>query len=80
MRYVGKAQLDADNSGTVPDYLLMDMSASYDLAHLSQRFKGVEASLVASNLFDKTYYSCYDRNNCWFGAERNLEARLKYAF
>lgn len=80
LRYVGKAQLDADNSGTVPDYLLMDMSASYDLAHLSQRFKGVEASLVASNLFDKTYYSCYDRNNCWFGAERNLEARLKYAF
>ena len=80
LRYVGEAQLDAANTDTVPDYLLMDMSASYDLAALSQSLKGVQASLSASNLLNKTYYSCYDQNNCWFGAERNVEARLKYAF
>ncbi|MFM5559739.1 TonB-dependent siderophore receptor [Aeromonas rivipollensis] len=80
LRYVGEAQLDAANTDTVPDYLLMDMSASYDLAALSARLKGVGASLSASNLFNKTYYSCYDQNNCWFGAERNVEARLKYVF
>ncbi|MGL6522385.1 TonB-dependent siderophore receptor [Aeromonas dhakensis] len=80
LRYVGEAQLDAANTDTVPDYLLMDMAASYDLAQLSQRLQGVEASLSASNLFNKTYYSCYDQNNCWFGAERSVEARLKYAF
>ena len=40
----------------------------------------VGVSLSASNLLNKTYYSCYDQNNCWFGAQRNLEARLKYAF
>ncbi len=40
----------------------------------------VEVSLSASNLFNKTYYSCYDQNNCWFGAERSVEARLKYVF
>ena len=40
----------------------------------------VGVSLGASNLFNKTYYSCYDQNNCWFGAERSVEARLKYAF
>ncbi|HDX8367745.1 TPA: TonB-dependent siderophore receptor [Aeromonas dhakensis] len=80
LRYVGEAQLDAANNETVPDYLLMDMAASYDLAQLSQRLQGVEVSLSASNLFNKTYYSCYDQNNCWFGAERSVEARLKYAF
>ena len=42
--------------------------------------EGVGVSLGASNLFNKTYYSCYDQNNCWFGAERSVEARLKYAF
>ena len=41
---------------------------------------GDRVSLGASNLFNKTYYSCYDQNNCWFGAERSVEARLKYAF
>ncbi|MFM5030504.1 TonB-dependent siderophore receptor [Aeromonas rivipollensis] len=80
LRYVGEAQLDAANTDTVPDYLLMDMSASYDLAALSASLKGVGVSLSASNLLNKTYYSCYDQNNCWFGAERNVEARLKYAF
>lgn len=80
LRYVGEAQLDAANTDTVPDYLLMDMAASYDLAQLSQRLQGVAVSLSASNLFNKTYYSCYDQNNCWFGAERSVEARLKYAF
>ncbi|MDM5077017.1 TonB-dependent siderophore receptor [Aeromonas media] len=80
LRYVGEAEMDAANTDTVPDYLLMDMSASYDLAALSARMKGVGVSLSASNLLNKTYYSCYDQNNCWFGAERNVEARLKYAF
>ncbi len=80
LRYVGEAQLDAANTDTVPDYLLMDMAASYDLAQLSQLLQGVEVSLSASNLFNKTYYSCYDQNNCWFGAERSVEARLKYVF
>ncbi|MDM5119953.1 TonB-dependent siderophore receptor [Aeromonas hydrophila] len=80
LRYVGEAQLDAANTDTVPDYLLMDMAASYDLAQLSQRLQGAEVSLSASNLFNKTYYSCYDQNNCWFGAERSVEARLKYVF
>ncbi|MEH8152299.1 TonB-dependent siderophore receptor [Aeromonas caviae] len=80
LRYVGEAEIDAANTGKVPDYLLMDMSASYDLAALSASLKGVGVSLSASNLFNKTYYSCYDQNNCWFGAERSVEARLKYAF
>ncbi|WP_338892122.1 TonB-dependent siderophore receptor [Aeromonas rivipollensis] len=80
LRYVGEAQLDAANTDTVPDYLLMDMSASYDLTALSASLKGVGVSLSASNLLNKTYYSCYDQNNCWFGAERNVEARLKYVF
>lgn len=74
---VTKAQLDAANTGRMPDDPLMDMAAAYDLAAFSQRLKGVKASLSASHLFDTT---CYDQHNGWFGAEHNLEARLKYVF
>ncbi|MDO2949777.1 TonB-dependent receptor, partial [Aeromonas simiae] len=78
VRYVGKTEIDAQNSGKVPGYTLWDMAARYDLGRLGLR--GTEAVLSASNLLDKAYLSCYDTGNCWFGAERNIEARLNYRF
>lgn len=80
LRYVGEAEIDAMNTGKVPDYVLLDASVRYDLSYLNSKLKGAEAVLTATNLFDKEYYSCYDTSNCWFGAERNIEARLKYRF
>ena len=37
------------------------MALLFDLAALSASLKGMGVSLGASNLFNKTYYSCYDR-------------------
>ncbi|MFH4681891.1 TonB-dependent siderophore receptor [Vibrio diabolicus] len=80
VRYVGEAQIDAQNSEKVPDYTLFDLAASYDFSTVSESMKGANVTLSASNLFDKEYYSCYDKNNCWFGAERSIEAKLEYNF
>ncbi|MFZ3515005.1 TonB-dependent siderophore receptor [Vibrio harveyi] len=80
VRYVGKTEMDAQNSDQVPDYTLVDLAASYDLSAASQSLDGASVTLSASNIFDEEYYSCYDKNNCWFSAERSIEAKLEYKF
>ena len=80
IRYVGETQIDALNSDQVPDYTLVDLSVSYDLSYLSDSLDGSSISVVTSNLFGTEYYSCYDTNNCWFGAERNITANVKFNF
>ncbi|WP_050941176.1 TonB-dependent siderophore receptor [Vibrio harveyi] len=80
VRYVGKTEMDAQNSDQVPDYTLVDLAASYDLSAASQSLDGASVTLSASNIFYEEYYSCYDKNNCWFGAERSIEAKLEYKF
>ncbi|EKY4196960.1 TonB-dependent siderophore receptor [Vibrio harveyi] len=80
VRYVGKTEMNAQNSDQVPDYTLVDLAASYDLSAASQSLDGASVTLSASNIFDEEYYSCYDKNNCWFGAERSIEAKLEYKF
>ncbi|CAM3545172.1 Ferrichrome-iron receptor precursor [Vibrio aerogenes CECT 7868] len=80
VRYVGEMEIDAANTGKVPDYTLVDLSAGYDLKHLSPSLDGAEVNLIATNLFDKEYYSCYSSANCWYGAERTVEVNVKYQF
>lgn len=80
VRYVGETQLDATNTDTVPSYTLVDLSLSYDLGKLDSGLAGTTISATANNLFNKRTYSCYDSNNCWFGAERTVEATVKYEF
>lgn len=80
IRYVGETQMDSLNTDQVPDYTLVDMSIAYDLSYLSDGLDGSTFSVVASNLFGTEYYSCYDTNNCWFGAERSITANVKFNF
>ncbi|WP_417599146.1 TonB-dependent siderophore receptor [Oceanospirillum sp.] len=80
IRHIGEAQMDAANSDTVPSATMMDLSVAYDLAGLSPDAYGATARISVSNVFDEASYTCYDGNNCWFGAERTVEASLKYDF
>ena len=73
MRYVGETQMDALNTDVVPDYTLYDLAISRDLGAANVR-------LSASNITDEPYYSCFDSNNCWFGAERSVELAVVYEF
>lgn len=80
-RYVGEMQMDATNTqGKVPSYTVVDASLGYDLGALSDSLHGVTANLIANNVFNEEYSTCYDQANCWYGAERSVELSVKYAF
>ena len=80
VRYVGEMQIDALNTGEVPDYTVFDLAASYDLGRVNPSLRGTTLQLTANNLTDHRYVTCYDRNNCWFGAERMVEVGVQYDF
>ncbi|WBA15792.1 TonB-dependent siderophore receptor [Salinivibrio proteolyticus] len=80
VRYVGESQGNATNTFTVPDYTVFDTAIRYDLSQLSSSLSGANVSLSATNLFDKTTYSCFDELNCWYGDERNIKAKLSVDF
>ncbi|NOH60409.1 TonB-dependent siderophore receptor [Vibrio sp. RE88] len=79
-RYVGEMQIDAQNTGKVPSYTIADLSLSYDLGRVSESLTGANANLIVNNLFNEEYYTCYDSNNCWYGAEQTIEVNVKYEF
>lgn len=66
-----------------PSYTLFDASLRYDLSNLTERMKGFEVKVNATNLFDKKYLtSCYmypDYNAwCWYGQRRTVQGTLSW--
>ncbi|GEA51993.1 ligand-gated channel protein [Vibrio inusitatus NBRC 102082] len=81
VRYMGEMEVNAENTqGKVPDYIVADLSFGYDLSYLSESMTDATANLVVTNLFDEDTYTCYDINNCWYGAERTVELNFNYNF
>ncbi|WP_435237698.1 TonB-dependent siderophore receptor [Psychromonas sp. PT13] len=79
IRYVGEMQMDATNTeGMVPDYMVTDLSLGYDLGGISYSLSGAELNVSVNNAFDKEYFTCYDDENCWYGAERTVEVGVKF--
>lgn len=75
VRYVGKSQMDAANSATVPSYLVVDAAANYKLSDTWR------LGITASNLNNKRYVgACFDIANCWMGTERSVELSLNATF
>jgi iron complex outermembrane receptor protein len=64
VRYVGEMQMDGANSEMVPEYTVVDLSIGYDLGAANPSLEGASVNLIANNLFDKKYYSCFDTANC----------------
>lgn len=80
-RYVGEMQMDTTNKqGKVPSYTVYDVSLGYELGNASESLSGATANLIVNNLFDEEYATCYDKVNCWYGAERSIEVNVKYDF
>ncbi|VEL97582.1 iron complex outermembrane receptor protein [Alteromonas sp. 76-1] len=76
VRYVGETQADKYNTDTVPSYTLVDAVLSYDMPEYDLKLTG-----SVSNLTDKEYVgSCYDTNNCWYGAQRRFEIGIEKRF
>ncbi|WP_104401756.1 TonB-dependent siderophore receptor [Vibrio penaeicida] len=83
VRYVGEAVLNDStdkNLGKVESYTLVDMSLGYDLSRFSDSLNGASANVVANNLFNTEYYTCWNESYCWYGQERTVELNVKINF
>lgn len=78
-RYTGKKPGDADNTFTVPSFVVFDSTVSYDLGKLSPSLRGLQGSLNVQNLFDREYVSsCNYRFGCYYGQERVASMEMTY--
>lgn len=79
VRYVGETYGDAANSFQVAAFTVADAMASYDLGATRPQFKGLVASVNATNLFDKYYVSgCAASVACYYGAGRTVMTKVSY--
>ncbi|RKD52011.1 iron complex outermembrane receptor protein [Rhizobium sp. WW_1] len=77
-RYIGESFANTTNTAKIPDYVLFDAAVRYDFGNLDQKYKGLTASVNASNLFDKVYVSDCSNINCRWGQGRTVYATLDY--
>ena len=70
----------ANTQGMVPDYTIVDLSLGYELGNALPSLDGATANVIVGNLFNTESYACYDENNCWNNAGRNVELKVDYSF
>lgn len=80
IRYVGSSY-NAANTIKIGGYTLVDAVVRYDLGQLSQDLKGLRASISATNLFDKRYFTpgFYDQS-VFYGNRRAVVGTLSYSW
>lgn len=78
VRYIG-ARTNITNVDLLPSYALVDASLSYDLSRLDPSWKGVIASVNASNLFDQRYFTAgFYQGTVFEGFRRSVFGTLTY--
>lgn len=81
LRFVGSSFADDANTVETDGYVLVDAAVRYDLGRLDPSLAGAQATLNATNLFDKTYYSsCSSNFYCQYGNGAQVLAGLRYAW
>jgi iron complex outermembrane receptor protein len=79
VRYIDAHFGDAANRMLLPATTLVDAAIRYDFGVANPDLKGVNLSVNASNLFDKTYVGqCASTLFCQYGARRSVLAQLSY--
>ena len=79
VRFVGSSFADNANTVKAEGYVLADAALSYPLAGISPALNGAEATLHATNLFDKEYYSsCSSNYYCQYGNGAQFLLGLRY--
>ncbi|TNC11045.1 TonB-dependent siderophore receptor [Methylobacterium terricola] len=78
-RYLGGSWGDAANTFRVPEAVLVDAVARYDLKHLNPTLKGFDLQVNAQNLLDdRTVTGCFSYATCFYGLPRTVYATLRY--
>nr|USU30577.1 TonB-dependent siderophore receptor [Methylobacterium sp. OTU13CASTA1] len=79
VRYLGPSWGDAANTFKVPESVLVDATASYDLKYLDPSLQGFSMQVNATNLLDERYVSgCNGYTSCYYGLPRTVYATLRY--
>ncbi|RZK94664.1 MAG: TonB-dependent receptor, partial [Methylobacterium sp.] len=79
VRYLGPSWGDAANTFKVPESVLVDATASYDLKYLDPKLQGFSMQVNATNLLDERYVSgCNGYTSCYYGLPRTVYATLRY--
>jgi len=77
-RYLGNTTAVAGGP-VVPSVTLFDAGLRYDFSKISERAKGLEFNLAASNLFDTRYVArCSGEAGCFYGNRLNVLGSLAY--
>ncbi|MDP4024893.1 TonB-dependent siderophore receptor [Methylobacterium sp. NEAU 140] len=79
VRYLGPSWGDPANTFQVPESVLVDAVASYDMKYLDPRLAGLSAQLNVQNLLDERYVTgCFSYSGCYYGLPRTVYATLRY--
>ncbi len=79
VRVVGSSFADDANTLKAKGYTLVDASVRYNLEKISPALRGTEATVNATNLFDKEYYSsCSSNFFCQYGNGAQVLVGLRY--
>ena len=79
VRFVGASFADDANNVKADGYTLFDAALRYDFGAKTASLQGLEATLNATNLLDKEYYSsCSSNFYCQFGNGRQILAGFRY--
>lgn len=79
VRYLGPSWGDPANTFQVPESVLVDAVASYDMKHLDPRLAGLSAQINVQNLLDERYVTgCFTYSGCYYGLPRTVYATLRY--
>ncbi|MET7247717.1 TonB-dependent siderophore receptor [Methylobacterium sp. EM32] len=79
VRYLGGSWGDAANSLRVPENVLVDAVARYDLKHLDPKLTGFDLQVNAQNLLDERVVTgCLSYAGCYVGLPRTVYATLRY--
>ena len=79
VRYLGNSWGDPANTFKVPENVLLDAVASYDLKYINPTLQGFTMQINAQNLLDEKYVTgCFGYSGCYFGLPRTVYATLRY--
>lgn len=73
VRYVGPTFGDLENTLAVPGFTLVDAVLHYETGPW-------RVALNVTNVFDRTYASCYTLETCFYGTARTFLGSVRYVF
>ena len=79
-KYTSSRRVSLTTDWYTDAYWLVDAYLRFSLESVSERLKSTEVSIVANNLFDKSYLAAIVENAAWLGAPRTISMNMSVSF